>query len=65
MPKCIFKYQCSLCLYHSNSRGNALRHIESLHFKGLFTYSCDKCEHVSMSENAHNSHMRNIHRNRK
>ena len=53
------KFQCSICgKFKAVRKGLVRNHIESIHFPGMFTYSCDICQKDFQGRNAlavHNS----------
>ena len=51
------KYSCGIChnFFHK-SRQNVQCHLESKHFQGFFSYSCDVCGKVTGTNNAMQKH---------
>ena len=51
------KFACGLCKsFAHKSRQNVRNHLESKHFKGYFTYSCDICGKVMNTNNSMQTH---------
>ena len=51
------KYACGLCnIFSHPSRSNVRNHLESRHFQGYFSYSCDICGKVLGTNNALEAH---------
>jgi len=49
--------ECGICFQYSNkSSTNVRNHIESKHFPGMFSYSCDWCEKIYSSKQAVDKH---------
>ena len=56
-------YCCTICnKLISNSTTNAKNHIESVHFPGMFSYSCDECGRQCTSKNSLSIHMTRYHK---
>ena len=54
---------CSLCQNFTHKGRLQLRnHVESVHFKGAFSYPCTKCEKVLSNKKALENHMYRKHR---
>ena len=57
------KYSCGICYkFFHRSRHNVLCHLESKHFQGYFSYTCDLCGKVAGSNNAMQKH-KSLHHN--
>ena len=56
-------YLCSICQNFSHKGRIQLRnHVESVHFKGVFSYPCTKCYKVVDSKKALENHMYRYHK---
>lgn len=55
-------FECSLCDFRSAVRINTINHIESKHFPGTFTYTCDYCMKTFLSKNSFSSHVSRNHK---
>ena len=57
------KYECSLCSkFGHKSRSNVRNHIESIHYPGMYTYSCDACGTVLNTRRALEVHKSAYHK---
>ena len=55
-------FECSLCEFRSSVRINTINHIESKHFPGTFTYTCEFCMKTFLSKNSFSSHVSRNHK---
>ena len=56
------KYNCSICnIFSHHSKTNARNHVESKHFKGCFTYTCDFCGKTLSTKLALENHRNYVH----
>ena len=57
-------FVCTLCGKSFSQRGNALNHVESVHFPTLFEYRCSHCGIKKNNYNSLNVHISTAHRDR-
>jgi len=50
------KFICALCNQSGLNRRDLRNHVESIHFPGTFTYSCDICDKELKTKKALNNH---------
>ena len=51
------KFLCGVCkIFSHKSRQNVRNHLESIHFKGYFTYTCDICGKVTNTNGSMQTH---------
>jgi len=53
-------FQCSLCLYTSNQKGNMVNHIEARHFPGPGVV-CQYCNKLSATRQSYRMHLSRVH----
>ena len=57
------KFGCGFCNnFFNHSRTNVRNHLESKHFAGYFSYSCDICSKVLNTNNALIGHKKKFHK---
>ena len=57
-------FYCKLCNnFTGTRRGLTRNHVESIHFPGLFLYSCSLCTKTFKGRNALGVHMSTVHNN--
>ena len=64
----IGKFKCNICGYVSSRKGTRVdvkRHLKSIHFPGVFEYSCDQCEKNFDIYNKLRKHRQDHHSNMK
>jgi len=55
-------HRCTLCGKVSSDRSNLRKHVENIHFSGMFVYNCKYCSQNFPSRNKLNHHMSGVHR---
>ena len=63
--KSIGKFQCNLCGKISNTRNQAFKHVESIHFPNSYQYDCDQCGEKFGTKNKFLRHCWNVHSSKK
>jgi len=66
-PECGLRgHRCTLCGKTGNDRGNLRKHVENVHFPGIFSYQCRHCppdSAVFPTRTKLNNHMSTMHKN--
>ena len=66
-PQCGLRgHRCTICGKTGNDRGNLRKHIENVHFPGIFSYQCRHCppdSAVFPTRTKLNNHMSTMHKN--
>ena len=62
-PGSNFHFQCSLCSKQSTTKFNLKKHIENIHFPGVYQHSCKVCGETLPTANKLNHHMTRNHPN--
>ena len=52
---------CTLCTFRSKIPALVKNHLEGIHFPGVFTYSCEKCDKTFNGRNALGVHNSKVH----
>jgi len=55
-------HKCTLCGKTSADRSNLRKHVENIHFPGIFSYTCKYCQDTFTTRNLLNHHVTNVHR---
>ena len=55
-------FKCTICGKVSAHKTNLRKHVENIHFPGLFTYTCKYCPETFPTKNLLNHHVTNSHR---
>ena len=55
-------FKCTLCGKVSAHKTNLRKHVENIHFPGLFIYTCKYCPQTFPTKNLLNHHVTNSHR---
>ena len=55
-------FKCTICGKVSAHKTNLRKHVENMHFPGLFTYTCKYCPETFPTKNLLNHHVTNSHR---
>ena len=55
-------FTCSLCGKSNAQKNNMMIHVESVHFPGMFAYSCKYCPKVLNTKKALYGHVNNYHK---
>ena len=55
-------FKCTICGKVSAHKTNLRKHVENIHFPGLFSYTCKYCPETFPTKNLLNHHVTNSHR---
>ena len=55
-------YTCSMCGKSNAQKNNMMIHVESVHFPGMFVYSCKFCPKTLNTKKALYGHVNNYHK---
>eukprot|EP00092_Neocalanus_flemingeri_P105259 GFUD01134876.1.p1 GENE.GFUD01134876.1~~GFUD01134876.1.p1 ORF type:complete len:105 (+),score=13.50 GFUD01134876.1:100-414(+) len=56
-------WKCTVCGKESAQKQNLVKHVESVHFPGLFSYECKFCEKTFKAKNSLYFHVSSTHKN--
>jgi len=59
------KYQCNLCGQITDKKSHAWRHVESVHFPGIYEHECDQCVEKFDTKNKWFIHRSHVHAKKK
>jgi hypothetical protein len=51
-------HKCTLCGKTSTDRSNLRKHVESIHFPGIYSYDCKYCHEIFTTRNFLNLHIK-------
>ena len=56
-------WKCTICGKESAQKQNLVKHVESVHFPGLFSYECKHCGKTFKAKNSLYFHVSSTHKN--
>ena len=56
-------WKCTVCAKESAQKQNLLKHVESVHFPGIFSYECKFCGKTFKAKNNLYFHVSSTHKN--